>query len=132
MQAEMEKRVTKVTELVLDGRARYEIVKIAEETWQVGENQTDKYIRKAKERLRQLNDKDIEDYRSTIIANLWVLFRDARKVRSIKEQHKILMSLAKVRGLDRQVITHEFPETRELATLSDEELDSILESAGEF
>ena len=59
-------------------------------------------------------------------ANLWEAFRQAKAEKNLSEQHKILMSLAKLKGLDQHTVNHVIEDKRQFSDLSDAELYRML------
>lgn len=124
--AEVSKRVTEVQTLLLSGYTRYYILQLATK-WEVSEAQVDKYIGKANELIKEINKLSVQDNMALISANLWDTFRTAKSEKNLAEQHKVLMSIAKIKGLDLHTINHIIQDSRELESLSDSELTLILE-----
>lgn len=124
--AQLEQRVKEVQELLLAGHTRSYVVQYGSK-WKISDRQIDDYIAMANKIIKEINLISIQDNLALISSNLWDLFRKASLEQNLSEQHKILMSLAKLKGLDQHAITHIIEDKRELADLSDEELDAILE-----
>jgi hypothetical protein len=128
---EVLQRVSEVQKLLLDGYTRSYILQYGSK-WSLSDRQIDDYIRMANDQIKEVNLATLQDNLGMISANLWQLFREARVKDNISEQHKILMSLAKLKGLDQMIINHVIEDKRELADMSDAELDSILSSSNEL
>lgn len=124
--AEVNQRVTEIQDLILQGYTRSHILQYGSK-WQVSDRQIDDYLGQAKTALKEINQATIGDNQAIIINGLWGLFRAARADGNIAEQHKILMSIAKLKGLDQQTITHIIEDKRDLEHLSDADLDAILQ-----
>lgn len=125
--AEVNQRVETVQELILEGRTRSYIVRYCSTHYNVGSRQVDDYISKATQILKEVNAATLQENMSVITNSLWQLFREAREAKNIQEQHKILMSLSKLKGLDQTTVNHVIEDKRELSGMSNEELDQILE-----
>ena len=124
--AEVNQRVAEIQDLILQGYTRSHILQYGSK-WKVSDRQIDDYLGQAKMALKEINQATIGDNQAIIINGLWGLFRAARADGNIAEQHKILMSIAKLKGLEQQTINHVIEDKRQLQDLSDSELDAILE-----
>lgn len=127
-QAELNQRVSEIQALLLQGYTRFYIVQYASK-WAVSDRQVDDYIHKATVNLKEINSITLESNMALIASNLWDLFRKARTDNDLSEQHKILMSIAKLKGLDQHAIHHIIEDKRELAEMSDEDLETALNVA---
>lgn len=123
---ELSQRVGEVVQLKLDGFTRTHIQEYGQAKWGVVTSTVDNYIALANDRLEEINEANIQQHLSTISTNLWDLYRKAAKLNLISEQHKILMSIAKLRGLDQITVKHIVDDKRDHATMSDDELDQII------
>lgn len=125
--AEYDQRVSEVQELLLSGRTRSFIIQYGSK-WQVSDRQIDDYISSATKVIKEILLGKLEDNMAIISNNLWELFRFNKSEGNTAECHKILMSLAKLKGLDQQVINHVIDDKRELAHMTDAELERLLET----
>ena len=121
--AEHQARVTKVQGMLLDGHSRSYIIE-ATEAWDVSSRTIDEYISKAKETIEEINKKQREENMAVVISNLWSLFRSTKTRAEFSDAHKILMSIAKLAGLEETVIHHTVSE-RPLAEASTKELRAL-------
>ncbi len=121
--AELDQRITDIQMLILDGHTRSHILQFGS-VWKISERQIDDYIKTATDRIKESNKVSVQENLSIVTAQLWSLFRQARAVSNISEQRQILMSLAKLKGLDQQKLKPEI-ELTGLEHLSDEELDAL-------
>lgn len=126
--AQLDQRVSEVQALLLQGYTRSYLLQYASK-WGISERQLQDYIAKATINIKEINQVSLQDNMALIASNLWDLFRKAREDKDLSEQHKILMSIAKLKGLDQHAITHIIEDKRELAEMSDEDLDMALEAA---
>lgn len=126
--AQVNQRVSEVQALLLQGLTRSYILRYASK-WKVSDRQVDDYIRMATEMIKEVNTATLQDNMGVITANLWGLFRTARTANNVAEAHKILVSIAKLKGLDQSIVNHIIEDKRELADMSDQELDTILNQA---
>lgn len=128
--AEVDQRVTEIQTLLLQGQTRSFIQRYAKnQQWGVGEDQVDKYMTQATQIIKEINLATVQDNMALISSNLWDLYRKASKDSNLSEQHKILMSIAKLKGLDQYTVNHIIQDEREHASLSDEELNAMLEGS---
>ena len=125
-QAQLSQRVTEVQALLLQGFTRCYLLQYGAK-WKISPRQMDEYISMATIQIKEINMLSIQDNMALISSNLWDLFRVAGKDNNRSEQHKILMSIAKIRGIDQHAITHIIEDRRELESLSDLELEQLLE-----
>lgn len=125
--AEFNQRLTEVQNLLLSGFTRSQIVHYGSK-WKVVDRQIDEYISQATAIIKEHNSATIQDNMAIITSNLWDQFRQAKQEKNISECHKILMSLAKLKGLDQMTVNHIIEDKRELADLSDEDLERMLET----
>lgn len=126
---EIDQRVSEIQGLILDGYTKTHLVRYGSSKWKVSERQVEDYISMARKVLAETNQATLEDNLALVTSNLWELFRANKASGNITECHKILMSLAKIRGLDQSTINHVIEDKRELSEMSDEQLDQILEEA---
>lgn len=126
--AQLNQRVSEVQALLLQGFTRSYIIQYGSK-WKITDRQVDDYIKMATEMIKEVNTATLQDNMGVITANLWDLFRTARTANNVAEAHKILVSIAKLKGLDQSVVNHIIEDKRELADMSDQELDSILSQA---
>ena len=124
-QAELNQRVSEVQALLLQGYTRSHILQYGSK-WGVSDRQIEEYMSKATINLKEINSITLESNMALIASNLWDLFRKARAENNLSEQHKILMSLAKLKGLDQHAIHHVIEDKRQFSDLSDAELDRML------
>lgn len=123
--AELMNRVAEVSTLLLEGRTRFYIIQYGSK-WNLSDRQIDDYISMANKNLKEVNMLSLQENQATIVNGLWELFRAARSADDVSEQHKILMSIAKLKGLDQMTVNHIIEDKRELAEMTDEELDAII------
>lgn len=123
--AEINQRVSEVADLLMDGYTRSYIQQYGSK-WAVNERQVDEYIAQATAQIKEINSTTLQDNLALICSNLWDVFRKAKKAGDLSEQHKILNSIAKIRGLEKYTVNHVIEDKRELADMSDEDLDKLL------
>ena len=125
-QAQTDQRVKEICQWKLDGYTRTDILRFAKEKWQIGPDRTDQLIAEATSKIKEINALSIQDNMAILNNQYWNLWRQAAAIGDISEQHRILNSIAKLKGLDKVTINHIVEDKRELADLSDEELDRML------
>ena len=129
--AELNQRVSEVQQLQLEGRTRSYILQYGSK-WNVSVRQIDDYISHATTITKEVNLATLQDNTGVIINNLWTLYRTANSSGDIKNAHSVLMSIAKIKGLDQQTINHIIEDKRDLEDLSDSDLDDILSTADKY
>ena len=120
-------RVTEIVKLKLEGYTRSHIMQHGKK-WGVTDDAIDKYIGTATKQIAEVSLASIEEHRDTIIGGLLNLYRAALRDSNNDLARKILMDLAKLKGLDQQVINHNVKLTREVIDVSDSDLTLLLES----
>lgn len=121
-------RVVEVRDFILLGHTRTEILRLTSK-WRVSERMIDHYIATARKEIQEVNNLTLEENLSQIVNSLWILFRAEIAKSDTKAARLVLMDIAKVRGLDQQTINHIVEDKRDLANLSEDELESILGKA---
>jgi hypothetical protein len=122
--AEVEARVIEVERLYLMGYTTREIYVLCKH-WEVTNKTINNYISKAKQRTNEINKETVEETRDMILKNLWHLFQLAKD--DSKEKHRLLLSIAKMVGLDKVHLNVNVTGERLLKNLSDSDLSKILE-----
>ncbi len=125
-QAEMESRVNEVSQLHLDGYTRSEVIQICSK-WKVSDRAIDKYRSLALAKISEITSGTAEEEKTRIVTNLWRLYGRAKINGDSKEEHKLLLSLSKLLGLDKLTITHIGNMARTLKDVPDTALASVLE-----
>lgn len=97
-QTEMALRITEVKEALLLGDTRCDIFQLGSK-WDVDERTIDNYIGAARKEILEANNASYEENRALIIKNLWEVYKDAKKVKDLREQRSCLAELVKVTGL---------------------------------
>lgn len=129
-QAEVDLRVSEIQSLILQGYTRAYLLQYGSK-WVISDRQIDDYISKATTAIKEINQASVQDNMAIITSNLWDAFRTAKQEKNLSEQHKILMSIAKLKGLDQMTVNHIIEDKRDLESLTDEELGRILEGTNE-
>lgn len=129
-QAELSLRVSEIQSLILQGYTRSHILKHASK-WNLSDTQVDLYTAKAKEQIKEINQASLQDNLAVITTNQFQLFIQAKKDGNLAVARQLLMDLAKLKGLEQSTINHIIEDKRELETLSDDELSSILDGKDE-
>lgn len=123
-----ETRAYECLDHLMQGRTRAFIVKEITEKYKVGARQVDFYIAKAREIVSEHNLHTYEYNASIISENLWELYRRSLRKDDLGEAHRVLMSIAKLKGVDKQVVNHKITVTSAYADLSDDALDAALDA----
>lgn len=124
--AESIQRVSEIQSLLLQGYTRSFIVQYCAK-WGIAERQVDAYIAQATINIKEVSKAGLESDLAVLISAMWDTFRRAVIANNVGEQRQTLMAIAKLKGLDETRINHVIDDKRQLAGLSDQELDSILE-----
>lgn len=125
--AEVNQRVTEVQDLIMKGFTRTDILQYGSK-WDVSDRTIDEYLAGARRALKEINSSTLQDNQAIIVGGLWGIYRSAINGGNLAEAHKVLMSIAKLKGLEQTTINHIIEDKRELETLSDTELDAILDA----
>lgn len=121
--AEVEARVIEVERLYLLGYTTREIYTLCKH-WNVTNRTINNYISTAKQRTNEINKETVEETRDMILKNLWFLYQQAKD--DSKEKHRLLLSIAKVVGLDKIHLNVNVTGERILKNLSNEDLEDTL------
>lgn len=122
--SETSQRVKTIVELKLEGRTRSYILEYAVKAWDISESRVDQLIAMATKQIKEINQASSEESVGVVISNLWTLYRACMSSDNISEANKILMNIAKIKGLDQITIVLE--DKREYQDLTDEELEAAL------
>lgn len=125
-QADYNQRVSEVQALLLEGRTRSYICNVITTRYKVGDSMVDKYIGEANKIIKEINSITLQENLSLITSNLWNLYRSAISTGNLSEANKILMNIAKLRGLNENTINLIVEDKREHQDLSDADLDKLL------
>jgi hypothetical protein len=125
-EAEMQIRIKECVKLLLQGYSRPDIYEYGTEKWGIGRGPIDIAIARATERIKEANSASIQQNLAVISTNYWQLYREARASKQIGLAAQILAQIARIKGVEKHVITHVIEDQRELENASDEDLDTIL------
>lgn len=128
--AELDLRVSEVQSLILQGYTRKYLIQYGSK-WELSDRQIDDYISMATIAIKEINHSSVQDNMAIVTSCLWDLYRKTIKEGNNSEANKVLMNIAKLRGLEQHTINHIIEDKRELESLSDEELNSVLEGNDE-
>ena len=96
--AEIEKRVKEITNLLLNGYSRLDIIQYSSK-YKVSDRQIDTYIKKALEGFRENIKEDLKTNFSIHINQRYNLYKIAIKESNLKLALEILKDIAKLQGL---------------------------------
>lgn len=127
--AEIELRVSIVSEMLIKGQGRGKIIRYGSENWNVGERQIENYIAKAWEKIEKNTDYDIRREIQLQRARFEDLFQKNYTIQDYREARQVLDSIAKLLGLnepEKHRVEHsgEIKVPQTLAELYDEERNS--------
>ena len=95
---EVERRVKKVAEMLLNGQTRSDIIRNTSD-WRGSERQIDAFTARAQELVSEINREDFENALAVIKHNYWKQYRGALKDKDILLAVNVLDKLAKLMGL---------------------------------
>ena len=98
--AEIELRVQTVIQMHLQGFSRIDIVRYAAKKWNVASRQTDEYLLKAKEGIKEIASGSKEEQIRTAIARFQDLYQKSYKNQDYKLCQVIQESINKLLGLN--------------------------------
>ena len=125
--AEVEQRVSEVQQWLLEGYTRAYILKYAAK-WGKSDSMVDQYISKATANIKEVNMWTLQDNLAMICSGLWEVFRKAKIDNNLSEQRQVLMSIAKLKGLEQHTVNHVIEDKRDLQDMTDDQLDAILDN----
>lgn len=129
-QAGLSIRVSEIQSLILQGYTRSYLIQYGSK-WELSHRQIDDYIAMATVIIKEINLSTAQDNLAIVTTCLWDAFRSAKIGNNLAEQHKILMSIAKLKGLEQHTVNHIIEDKRQLENLSDTQLNAILEGKDE-
>lgn len=112
--------------MLLDGRTRSDVLRHAEQAWDISERQADEYIRQATAAIDEANAATTEHHLALITSNLWGLYRSQIK-KAPGQARQVLLDIAKLRGLENNNMTVRIERPHKEA--SDEELAAVIGGA---
>ena len=98
--AEIELRVSTVSEMIIKGQGREKIIRFGSENWNVGERQIENYISKAWGKIERNTDFDIKQELKLQRARFEDLFQKNYTIQDYREARQVLDSIAKLLGLN--------------------------------
>lgn len=93
-------RVGKVEECLMLGYTRSKILEEIGQKYGVGESQVENYMTAAYKRIREINDRNLEDTRAWLFRKYIEVFNRAVEAGNIQEQRGCLNSIAKISGAE--------------------------------
>ena len=103
--AEIEVRVQKVIDMVLDGFSRADIVRYAAKNWKLQSRQVDDYLKAAKEGIKEIAAPEKGEQTQTAIARLNRLYQKCHANGDFRTCLAIQESLSKLLGLNEALKT---------------------------
>lgn len=123
--AEQIQRVSEIQGLLLQGYTRSYLLQYSAK-WGIAERQVDNYIAEANINIKEVSKAGLENDLAILLSAMWDTFRTAKVAGNIGEMRQSLMAIAKLKGMDETKVNHIIDDKRELAGMSDAELDAIL------
>lgn len=105
---EVDLRVSEVFKMLLRNISRGDIVQHASERWGITDRQTDTLIKRAKERILEILNKDQEEWVAVLINKQFELYEEAFSNNQLEVCRKVLTDIAtlkQVNGADKIEIT---------------------------
>lgn len=93
----VEQRVEAVYRLILDGWTTEQIIQNSSKSWRVSDRQVYKYIDKAWERIRSVNDVELSEHKRRAVSAHYQMLREAK---TVKEKTMVWAALSRLLGLD--------------------------------
>ena len=93
----VEQRVEAVYRLILDGWTQEQILQNSSKSWRVTDRQVYKYIDKAWERIRAVNEVELSEHKRRAVAAHYQMLREAK---TVKEKATVWAALSRLLGLD--------------------------------
>ena len=112
----VEQRVEAVYRLILDGWTQEQILQNSSKSWRVTDRQVYKYIDKAWERIRAVNDAELSEHKRRAVAAHYQMLREAK---TVKEKATVWAALSRLLGLDA-------PKAVELSGKDGEALEQVI------
>lgn len=126
MKAQKEDRLVKVYKLLLDQASRHEILEYCSKNWGLQRASADNLIQEASRMLSEDVNKSRDATLATFVKALVNIYKEALAQGNLQVARQTIMDQAKLLGLDQTTVNHIVDDKRELANLSDDELDKIL------
>lgn len=97
---ELNRRINIIAEMLLKGFSKEKIVRYSSENFNVGERQTETYILKAKETIKQVADKNVEMNIALALGRFNDLYEKSYKIQDYRECRQVQESINKLLGLN--------------------------------
>ena len=123
-------RISEIKDLLLKGKSRGVIQQFAATSYNLTERVIDEYIARATQEIKEMSNTDRSTDLGILLERLYKMANDAEDKGDQKTASSILMNIAKLKSLDNHSI-HHIIEKRDLAQLSDSDLEVILEDSNE-
>lgn len=125
---EMEIRVEKVLNHILMGRGRPWIVRFAAKEWGLASRMVDELMARARDEMKAINAGNREETIEQIISNYWLLYRQAMHKQDHYLALSVLKEVARVKGLNQDMVVHTIDDKRETKDVEDADLEKALEA----
>jgi archaellum biogenesis ATPase FlaH len=120
--AQIRLRIEEVKNFLLIGKTVGYIKRSLSEKYSVTERMVAEYVKVATAEINEINKDGAKNLLAKLVHNQWSLYVKALRAEDVGLCDKIIMNIAKLRGLDVQKVVHEM---RELESASDDLLDEI-------
>lgn len=97
--AEISLRVATVSEMLIKGFSRQDILQYCAKEWNIQKRQSDEYIAKAKNKLIELAEKDIEFNKALAIERYNDLYRKNYGIKDYRECRQVQNDIVKLHGI---------------------------------
>lgn len=122
--AEIELRVSTVSEMLIKGQGRDKIIRYGSENWNVGERQIENYIAKAWDKIEKNTDYQLAQEIHLARARLEDLYSKNYTIQDYRECRQVLDSLSKLLGTNQPEKTES--KTHHEIELTDNQLKELM------
>lgn len=126
--SEREGRITEVYKLLLSRTSRADIIEYCSNNWGLERAASDNLIQEASKLIQEELSTSRQTYLGIFLNNQAELYNKALQENQLQVARQVIMDSAKLLGLEQTTINMVVDDRRELETLSDDELDAILEA----
>ena len=119
--AEYDTRIKTITDLLLSGSNRLDIIQFTSEKWGVSERTSDEMIARARKKIVDLNSDSIEESIALITANYWDIVKKTKSKEDYNTSVMALREIAKLKGLDQITINHVHHKSEDYSDIDDDD-----------
>lgn len=97
--AEIEKRIFEIEQLVIRGYSYSQIIRYASEKWKITSRQTDEYISRVKDVLKKQFEENKDKYKEMLVNQYMEIYKKAIESKNFSAGVQALNGLSKIMGL---------------------------------